>query len=71
MVDETEITPEVETYYRHRLTDFPSIDSWVLVQPSSQAPPILTSQVTIGVTKHDIKKSCLDRMNKLIPGTEK
>ena len=54
-------THELGVYYRPQGPNFPSADSWVLVQLNPQEPPIvLAFQMTINAKEHDAEKSGLD-----------
>jgi len=70
VTDEVGTRLEYNTYYRPRNADFPAIDSWVLIQPNLQEPPIfLAFQITTNVDSHDAKRKGLDKVDKLgIPG---
>jgi len=70
--NEAEIPFEVGTYYRPQNTNFPSIDSWVPVQLPFQEDPILfLFRITLNMTKHNVKKSDLDRIDKFGKGVQK
>jgi len=66
---ETQHTHEFGVYYRPRRTNFPAVDSWVIVPPNDPKDPpiVLVFQMTINMKEHDAKKSGLDWMRELIP----
>jgi len=66
VTDEVETPLQYNTYYRPRNTNFPAVDSWVLIQPNPQEPPIfLAFQITTNVDSHDAKRKGLDKVDKL------
>jgi len=66
IIDEIGTRLEFNTYYRPRNTNFPVIDSWVLIQPNPQEPPIfLAFQIITDVGSHDAKRRGLDKMDEL------
>jgi hypothetical protein len=70
--DEVDTPLGVDTYYRPRSTEFPTIDSWLLVQPTPQSRPILIFQIVLNTEKHGVNKSGLDITKKLVTAdTEK
>ena len=65
---DTQRTHELGVYYCSRSPTFPSVDSWVLVQPNPREPPIvLAFQMTINKKEHDAKPSSLDWLRMLVP----
>ena len=71
-VDEPDAPLEVGTYYRPRNTHFPTIDSWLLVQPTLQGPPILLAfQITPDEDECEVDMSSLARVGKLVTADTK
>ena len=66
---ETQHTHEPNVYYYPRSTNLLAVDSWVLVRPNPQGPPIvLAFHMTIDTKEYDAEKSSLDRLGELVPG---
>jgi len=70
VIDETDKGVKLNTYYRPRRANFPSIDSWVLIRPDTEKPHIfIMFQITVSTDVHDLKQEGLDLMDQLvIPG---
>ena len=64
---ETKTTDKFNTYCCHHSSNFPSIDSWVLVERSPKPPILLAFQITVARGSHDAKKVGLERLDKLAP----
>jgi len=66
---DTQRTHELGVYYRPRNPNLSeSVDSWVLVRPDSQNPPIILAfQVTINEEECDVNPSGLDWLRALVP----
>jgi len=66
VTDETGMHVEQDTYYHPDHTNFPSVDSWVLVRPDPQGSPIFfIFQITINANTHDVKQKGLDMVDAL------
>lgn len=55
------------TYYRPTEKNFPSVDSWLLLEPTPRHPVLLKFQITLNKTEHVILKTGLDIVDKLAP----
>jgi len=65
---DTRHTHELHVYYRPQISNFASVDSWVIVKPNPEEPPIvLAFQMTINKKEHDAKPIGLDRLRALVP----
>ena len=63
-----QLTYEPGIYYRPRNSNFPSVDSWVLVKPDSQNPPfVIAFQMTIDGGEHNAANSGLDWLGESVP----
>lgn len=66
VTDETGTRLGYDTYYRPQSNSFPTIDSWVLVQHHPHdTPTFLTFQITTDMEQHEVKRSGLDKVDKL------
>jgi len=62
--DEPGITLKVNTYYHPQKTNFPTNASWLLIQ--STPPILLMFQIILNGEEHNIGKSGLDKVGKLV-----
>jgi len=54
------------TYYRPKRTNFPSVDSWILIQPDPKEPPIfIMFQITINASSHGVNVKGLELIDTL------
>jgi len=66
VIDETETAVEYNTYYHPKRTNFPTVDSWIVVRPHlSKFPIFMMFQITINTSSHDVNQAGLDIMDGL------
>ena len=66
-IDEPNTSLEVGTYYRPRSTNFPTIDSWLLVRLARQELPVLFAfHISPSNDTCDVDRSGLARVGKLV-----
>jgi len=63
--NKTKNTHEFHVYFRPQHSNFPSIDSWTIIQ--RKRPLVLAFQITTNKRCHDLKKEGLDRLRALAP----
>lgn len=64
---ETPITDNLNTYYHPQGSNFPSIDSWVLVHNSQEPLTLLVFQIMVTKEDHNVNRVGLDRLDGLVP----
>ena len=65
---ETLHTHELDVYYRPRSANFATVDSWILIRPSSKRPPIvLAFHMALNATERNGKQIDLGWLGGLVP----
>jgi len=66
IINKSKMEVKFNTYYHPKQRNFPSINSWVLIQPTFLKDPIfIMFQITINKSNHNVKQEGLDFMDQL------